>query len=67
MKSIIGTTIAIHTPGYGSSESFIAVPHRSDDLDTFVLRSLDLVEFLDVTTEESHENLLQAVSLVFIS
>ncbi|KAH0825952.1 GH3 auxin-responsive promoter [Lanmaoa asiatica] len=63
VKSVIGPTVAIRTPGYGSTESPIAVPHRPDDLDTFVLRSKDLIEFLDVTTEESHENLRQAWEL----
>lgn len=63
MKAVIGPTIAIRTDVYASSEALIGTPYRPDDPHIFVLRSNDLVEFLDMTAEESHENLLQAVSL----
>ena len=67
VKSVMGPTIAIHNSGYGSSESPIGLPYQPDDPHTFVILNKNLIEFLDVTAEESHESLYQAVNVVFLS
>ncbi|KAF9221101.1 hypothetical protein BS17DRAFT_768874 [Gyrodon lividus] len=62
-RSVLGPTIAIRNPGYASTEAFIAVCYDIDDLDTFVLLTEDVVEFLGVAAEETHENILQVWDL----
>ena len=66
MKLVIGPTIAIHNLGYVSSESAIGLPFRPDDPHTFIFLRGNIVEFLDVTAEKSHESLQQAVSSIFV-
>ncbi|KIJ06281.1 hypothetical protein PAXINDRAFT_140712 [Paxillus involutus ATCC 200175] len=63
VRSILGPTIAIHGLGYGATECGIAAPYDVDDLDTLVLQSEDVIEFLDVAAEETHQNILQAWDL----
>ncbi|KIJ05550.1 hypothetical protein PAXINDRAFT_141226 [Paxillus involutus ATCC 200175] len=63
VRSILGPTIAIRGLGYGATECHIAVPYDVDDLDTLVLQSEDVIEFLDVAAEETHQNILQAWDL----
>ena len=68
MKAVIGPTVLVCTNNYACSKAVIGVPYQPDgDLHTFVLQSGDLVEFLDVTAEESHQSLLQAVSPTLVS
>ncbi|KAF8836519.1 hypothetical protein BDN67DRAFT_911028 [Paxillus ammoniavirescens] len=63
VRSILGPTIVVRGLGYGATECGIAVPYDVDDLDTFVLQSEDVIEFLDVAAEETHQNILQASDL----
>lgn len=63
VRSILGPSIAIRVPGYGSSEAAIGVAHDGDKLDEFVLQSDDIIEFLDVTQDATHVNLRQAVRI----
>ncbi|KAF8550614.1 hypothetical protein OG21DRAFT_1419421 [Imleria badia] len=58
--SILGPTVSIRCPGYGSSEAMIGVPYDVNKLDEFVLLLHDIVEFLDVSLDATHENLRQA-------
>ncbi|KAG9312134.1 GH3 auxin-responsive promoter [Chiua virens] len=60
LRSIVGPTVDIRAPGYGATESALGLPH-GNKLDEFVLRPDETIEFLDVTQEETHENLRQAV------
>jgi hypothetical protein len=41
----------------------MGVPHDANTLDEFVLQSDDIVEFLDVSLDPTHQNLCQAVSI----
>ncbi|KAF9234047.1 GH3 auxin-responsive promoter [Melanogaster broomeanus] len=64
VRSVLGPTIAIYSPGYGSTEcETTAFPYDLNDLDTFVLVAGEVFEFLHVAAEETHENLVQAVRL----
>ncbi|KAF9234048.1 GH3 auxin-responsive promoter [Melanogaster broomeanus] len=64
VRSVLGPTIPICSPGYGSTEcQRIAFPYDLNDLDTFVLVAGEVFEFLHVAAEESHENLVQAWDL----
>ncbi|KIJ13241.1 hypothetical protein PAXINDRAFT_100828 [Paxillus involutus ATCC 200175] len=63
VKSVLGPTVSIYSPGFITTETYIGVPYHVNDLDTFVIQTEDVVEFLDVAAEESHENILQAWDL----
>ncbi|KIJ04582.1 hypothetical protein PAXINDRAFT_94548, partial [Paxillus involutus ATCC 200175] len=63
VRSILGPTVTIRTLQYGATEGQIADPYDMDDLDTYVLQPEDVIEFLDVTAEETRENILQAWDL----
>ncbi|KAF8836527.1 hypothetical protein BDN67DRAFT_1014640 [Paxillus ammoniavirescens] len=58
VRSVLGPTIAIRGRGYGATESVFAACYE-DHLDTFVLQTEDVVEFLDAAAEETHQNILQ--------
>ncbi|KIJ12249.1 hypothetical protein PAXINDRAFT_101282 [Paxillus involutus ATCC 200175] len=58
VRSVLGPTIAIRSHGYGATESVFAACYE-DHLDTFVLQTEDVIEFLDATAEENHQNILQ--------
>ncbi|KIJ05378.1 hypothetical protein PAXINDRAFT_21352 [Paxillus involutus ATCC 200175] len=59
VRSVLGPTIAIRSAGYGATEARIAVSYYTVDLDTYVLQTEDVIEFLDAAAEEIHENILQ--------
>ncbi|KAG9312153.1 GH3 auxin-responsive promoter [Chiua virens] len=59
LRSIVGSSVSIRTPGYGATECLLGLPH-TNKLDEFVLWYDETIEFLDVTQEETHENLRQA-------
>ncbi|KAF8839600.1 hypothetical protein BDN67DRAFT_969812 [Paxillus ammoniavirescens] len=63
VRSVLGPTVSIYSAGFITTETIIGVPYCVNDLDTFVIATEDVVEFLDVATEESHENILQAWDL----
>ncbi|KAF8839245.1 hypothetical protein BDN67DRAFT_970390 [Paxillus ammoniavirescens] len=63
VRFILGPTIAIHGRGYGAAEGHIAASYYTDDHDTFVLHTEDVIEFLDVGAEETPQNILQAWDL----
>ncbi|KAF8833581.1 hypothetical protein BDN67DRAFT_976531, partial [Paxillus ammoniavirescens] len=63
VRSVLGPTVSIYNPGFFTTEASIGVPYYVNDLDTFVIETEDVVEFLDVAAEESHENILQAWDL----
>ncbi|KAF9220218.1 hypothetical protein BS17DRAFT_350535 [Gyrodon lividus] len=63
VRSVLGPTIAICNVGYGSTEAIIGTFYDINDLDTFALLTEDVVEFLDVAAEETHENILQVWEL----
>ncbi|KAF8835122.1 hypothetical protein BDN67DRAFT_975581, partial [Paxillus ammoniavirescens] len=63
VRSVLGPTVSIYSPGFITTETYIGVPYYVNDLDTFVIETEDVVEFLDVAAEESHENILQAWDL----
>ncbi|KAH0828161.1 GH3 auxin-responsive promoter [Lanmaoa asiatica] len=59
LRSILGPNVLLHGFGYNSSEAGVGVPFRNR-LDEFVLQSDEIIEFLDVSRAETHENLRQA-------
>ncbi|KIK75756.1 hypothetical protein PAXRUDRAFT_29048 [Paxillus rubicundulus Ve08.2h10] len=63
VRSILGPAITIRGIGYGATECRIAACYDVNDLDTFVLRTEDVIEFLDAAAEETHANILQAWDL----
>lgn len=63
VRSIVGPSVSVHNFGYGSSEATIGLPYDAKNLDELVLQSDDNVEFLDISQDETHENLCQAVSV----
>ncbi|KAF8836524.1 hypothetical protein BDN67DRAFT_974069 [Paxillus ammoniavirescens] len=63
VRSILGPAIAMRGFGYGSTECIMAASYDMEDLDTFVIQTEDVIEFLDVGAEETHENILQAWDL----
>ncbi|KAF8836522.1 hypothetical protein BDN67DRAFT_974068 [Paxillus ammoniavirescens] len=58
VRSVLGPTIAIRGRGYGATESVFAACYE-DHLDTFVIQTEDVVEFLDAAAEETPQNILQ--------
>ena len=63
VRSILGPNVSVRCPGYGSTEAAIGAPYDANKLDEFALQSEDIVEFLDVSLDATHENLRQAVSI----
>ena len=63
VRSILGPNVSIRAPGYASTEAWMGAPHDANELDEFVLQSDDIVEFLDLSLDATHENLCQAVSI----
>ena len=63
VRSILGPNVALRTAGYRSSEATIGLEHDANKVDEFVLKSDDVIEFLDVSQVESHEHLCQAVRI----
>ncbi|KIJ13247.1 hypothetical protein PAXINDRAFT_170699 [Paxillus involutus ATCC 200175] len=63
VRSILGPTIAMRGFGYGSTECVMGASYDMDDLDMFVIQTEDVIEFLHVAAEETHENILQAWDL----
>lgn len=63
VRFIVGPNVSIHGFAYGASEAMIGYPHDANKPDEFVLQSDDIVEFLDISQDESHENLCQVVSV----
>ncbi|KIJ08716.1 hypothetical protein PAXINDRAFT_88469 [Paxillus involutus ATCC 200175] len=62
VRFALGLTIAIRGRGYGATASVVAACYE-DHLDTFVLQTEDVVEFLDAAAEETHQNILQPWNL----
>ncbi|KIK77127.1 hypothetical protein PAXRUDRAFT_167724 [Paxillus rubicundulus Ve08.2h10] len=63
VRSVLGPTVSICSPGFIATEAYIGVPYYVNDLDTFVIQTEEVVEFLDVVAEQTHENILQAWDL----
>jgi len=62
VRSILGPTVSICVPGYAASEAAMGVSY-ANKLDEFVLQSDDIVEFLDLSLDATHENIRQPVSI----
>ncbi|KAF8134278.1 GH3 auxin-responsive promoter-domain-containing protein [Boletus edulis] len=60
VRSILGPNVSIRGCGYDSSEGSVGILHDVNKLDEFVLLGDDIVEFLDVSLDATHENLCQA-------
>ncbi|KIJ59269.1 hypothetical protein HYDPIDRAFT_33339 [Hydnomerulius pinastri MD-312] len=63
VRSILGPAVNIINPGYGSTECNIAANFDPTDLDSLVITTEDVIEFMDVTVEESERCILQAWEL----
>ncbi|KAI6151241.1 GH3 auxin-responsive promoter [Pisolithus tinctorius] len=62
-RSILGPNVVVHNPCYLCTECFIGRPLNFDDTETFVVVTTDLIEFLDMTEERTHGQVLQAWDL----
>ena len=63
IRSAVGSNTSIISYMYGSTESStLGIPHDVSILDEFALQNVDVIEFLDVSRAETHENICQAVS-----
>ncbi|KAF8141160.1 GH3 auxin-responsive promoter [Boletus edulis] len=60
VRSILGPDVALRGVGYRASEGTVGLTHDATKLDEFVLKTDDIVEFLDVSRDETHEQLCQA-------
>jgi len=58
---VIGPNVIVTSPGYGCTECVIGVPLNPEDPDVFVVNSTNVVEYLDVADNQTHESILQAV------
>ena len=63
VRSILGPNVSIRCVGYGGTEAVIGAPYDPNKPDEFVLQSDDVIEFLDLSLDATHENLRQAVSI----
>ena len=63
VRFILGPNIPIRCPGYASSEAVIGLPRDPNKPEEFALACDDIIEFLDVSLDATHENLCQAVSI----
>ncbi|KAN0091561.1 GH3 auxin-responsive promoter domain containing protein [Tylopilus felleus] len=60
VRFILGPNIPVRCPGYISSKALIGLPHDPNKPEEFVLVCDDVIEFLDVSLDATHENLCQA-------
>ncbi|KAG9312152.1 GH3 auxin-responsive promoter [Chiua virens] len=63
VRSILGPTVALRSPGYFASEVTLGFAHDANKLDEFVLNIKDVIEFLDDCQDETHINLRQVWEL----
>ncbi|KAI6038424.1 GH3 auxin-responsive promoter [Pisolithus marmoratus] len=63
IRSVLGPNVAIHNPWYICTECLIGRNLNSDDTETFVVSTNDLIEFLDMTGDPTHRGVLQAWDL----
>ncbi|KAF8547319.1 hypothetical protein OG21DRAFT_1607449 [Imleria badia] len=59
VRSIVGPNVSLRSSGYRASEATIGLPHDPAKLDEFVLKSDSVIEFLDVSRDETHQELSQ--------
>ncbi|KAI6129045.1 GH3 auxin-responsive promoter [Pisolithus croceorrhizus] len=62
-RSVLGPNIVIHNPWYACTECLIGRNLNYGDTDTFVVAADDLIEFLDMSGEQTHGHVLQAWDL----
>ncbi|KAI6111051.1 GH3 auxin-responsive promoter [Pisolithus sp. B1] len=62
-RSVLGPNIVIHNPWYACTECLIGRNLNRGDTDTFVVAADDLIEFLDMSGEQTHGDVLQAWDL----
>ncbi|KIJ10893.1 hypothetical protein PAXINDRAFT_172025 [Paxillus involutus ATCC 200175] len=63
VRAVLGPTISICNAGFVSTEACIGVPYDVNDLDTFVIQTEEVIEFLDIVAKQTHENIHQAWEL----
>ena len=64
---MLGPNIAIHHEGYGCSEGLGGRPLNADDSGEFYFPARNVVEFLDVTDEQTIDKIVQAVHFPSLS
>ncbi|KIN97892.1 hypothetical protein M404DRAFT_1005747, partial [Pisolithus tinctorius Marx 270] len=62
-RSVLGPNVVIHNPCYICTECLIGRSLNFDDTETFVVATNDLIEFLDMTEQQTHGQVLQAWDL----
>ncbi|KAI6038428.1 GH3 auxin-responsive promoter-domain-containing protein [Pisolithus marmoratus] len=62
-RSVLGPNVAIHNPWYACTECLIGRNLNSDDIETFVVSTDDLFEFLDMSEPPTRGDVLQAWDL----
>ncbi|KIK11142.1 hypothetical protein PISMIDRAFT_19777 [Pisolithus microcarpus 441] len=62
-RSVLGPNVAIHNPWYICTECLIGRNLNPGDTETFVIATDELIEFLDMTEEQTQEGVLQTWDL----
>lgn len=62
-RTVIGDNVTIHNHGYVSTEGLRGKALNFGDAGEFFFETEDVVEFLDVTDEQTSDNIIQAVSI----
>ncbi|KAI6011785.1 GH3 auxin-responsive promoter [Pisolithus marmoratus] len=62
-RSVLGPNILVQNPGYGCTECSVGKVLNTNDTETFVLETGEIVEFLDTSEAPVHDNILQAWDL----
>lgn len=60
---MLGSGITIHNHGYVSTEGLRGKALNFGDSGEFIFDIEDVVEFIDATHEQTHDNIVQAVSI----
>ena len=63
---MLGPDITIHNVGYGCTEGLRGKALNFGDVGDFFMETEDVLEFLDVTDEQTTDSIVQAVSTIFL-
>ncbi|KAH7905595.1 GH3 auxin-responsive promoter [Hygrophoropsis aurantiaca] len=64
MRHYLGPDVLVHSRGYGASECFVATVYDPYDLNLFKATHDDIVEYLDVSLEQTAASLVSAWNVV---
>ena len=61
---MVGPNVIVTSQGYACTECPLSGLLNPEDTETFVVGTKDVVEYLDTTDNEVHDNILQAVCIL---